>query len=155
MTIFHSIKKLFHIPYPILRVRKGLVSITTVLVIGTVIMETALVGMEVAYLVGEQGIGVRASYSASAAAESGIHDVLLHIARNKDYVPLISPYTLTVGSYSTQVSVVRTNIDTRFSQYTITATGIAFTKRETFRSIVTLDGYTGAVSSQSFTKVSN
>ena len=135
--------------------RNGLVSITTVLVIGTVIMETALVGLEVAYLVGEQGMGVRASYSASAAAESGIQDVLLRIARNKDYVPLISPYTLTVGNYSTQVSVVRTNLDTRFSQYTITATGIAFTKREIFRSVVTIDGYTGAISSQSFTKVTN
>ncbi|MFA7201566.1 MAG: hypothetical protein WC099_01025 [Candidatus Paceibacterota bacterium] len=134
-------------------VRRGVVSITTVMIIGTVIMETALVGLVVAYLVGEQGMGVRASYSATAAAESGISDVLLHIARNKDWVPSISPYTIQVGSFTVQVAVTKTPIDSRFSQYTVVATGRALTKRVQIQSIFVVDGYLGSVNQQSLTEL--
>jgi hypothetical protein len=150
-----STQGMFSVPCFVFYARRGFVSIVTVLVVGTVIMETALVGLEVAYLVREQGIGVRSSYSATVAAESGVEDVLLRIARNKSFVPPTNPYTLIVGNFSTQVSVVRSNIDTRFSQYTITSVGVAFSKRVTLRGVFVVDDYAGSVSSQSYTEVSN
>ncbi len=132
---------------------RGIVSITTVMIIGTVIMETALVGLVVAYLVGEQGMGVRASYSAIAAAESGVSDVFLHIARNKDWVPSISPYTITVGNFLVDVAVAKAPIDSRFNQYTVIATGRALTKKVQIQGIFVVDGYTGSINQQSLTEL--
>ena len=154
--MFHMIKNLVNFlkTLKIKRDKRGIVSITTVMIIGTVVMETALVGLVVAYLVGEQGMGVRASYSAIAAAESGIDDVLLHIARNKDWVPSgANPYTLSVGNFLVDVAVTRTPVDLRFNQYTILATGRALTKKVQIQSIFIVDGYTGSVSQQSMTEL--
>jgi len=129
----------------------GLISLTTVLVIGSVIIETAIVGLAIAYLVGEQGMGVRASYAASAAAESGVEDVLLRLERDKGFTPTTNPYTVTSGLYSAQVTITKTILDAQFSQYTIQSIGSALTKRITLQKVYVVNETTGSLHLQSST----
>lgn len=134
---------------------KGIVSLTTVLVIGTVVMETAIVGLAVSYLVGEQGLGLKMSYNASLAARSGVDDVLLRIARDKQFVITPGPsYTLTVNNFQADVTATRTILDTRYVQYSITSVGTAVNKKVKVSGTVIVDDYTGAINNQSFQEVS-
>ncbi len=132
--------------------RQGIISLTTVLIIGTIVMETALVGLAVAYLVGEQGAGVKMSYNASLTARSGFNDVLLKIERNKDYV--LNPYTLTVGGYQADISGTKTALDSRFNQYVVNVIGTALDKQIKIIGTIVVDGFTGAIISESLQEVS-
>lgn len=130
--------------------RQGIVSLTTILIIGTIIMETALVGLAVAYLVGEQGFGVRMSYNATYAAKSGAQDAVLRIIRNKD-ASFSSGYTMGVGGYQVAVTVSSTQLDTsEYRKFTVLSTGSAMGKRAIIEAVVILNAYTGGVSSVAY-----
>lgn len=131
---------------------EGIISLTTVLIIGTIVMETALVGLAVAYLVGEQGAGVKMSYNASLAAQSGFNDVLLKIERNKDYV--LSSYTLPVGAYVASITGTKSALDARFNQYVVSVIGTALDKQVKIIGTVVVDGFTGAIISETTQEVS-
>lgn len=146
---FKHVKNAF-VSYDILYKKNAVVSLTTILIIGTVVMETALVGLAVSYLVGEQGLGVRASYAAMAAAEGGINDALLRIARDKDFSPSPNPYTLTSGLYQATITVTKEVIDARFTRYTVHSVGLAFTKDVSIQGTYIIDGYTGSIRTESY-----
>ncbi len=153
--MFHFVKKIIFYTQKLLsdfRLRRSVVSLTTILIIGTVVMETALVGLVVSYLASEQGLGVRASYVAVAAAEGGINDVLLRIARDKDFYPSVNPYTLSSGLYQAVITVTKNPIDTRFTRYTIESVGNAFSKEIGIRGVYVVDGYTGSLYTESYTE---
>ena len=132
--------------------RDGIISLTTVLIIGTIVMETALVGLAVAYLVGEQGAGVKMSYNAALTARSGFNDVLLKIERNKDYV--LSSYTLPVGGYIANISGTKSALDSRFNQYVVSIIGTALDKQVKIVGTIVVDGFTGAIISETTQEVS-
>ncbi len=131
-----------------IRSNKGIISLTTVLIVSTVIVETALVGLSIAYLAGEEGFGLKESRHAIATARSGINDAILRIIDNKDY--LSNSYTLSVDSYEADVTITRSSIDTRYARYDIASVGKTFGKRIKISGVLTVDEYSGEVTIQSF-----
>lgn len=128
--------------------KQGVISLTTVLIVSTVIVETALVGLSIAYLVGEEGFGLKSSRHATVAARSGMNDAILKIINNKDY--LGQSYTLPVDIYETDVTITRNAIDTRYARYDIDSLGKSLGKRIKISGVIIVDEYSGEVTVQSF-----
>jgi hypothetical protein len=135
------------------RSRHGIVSLTTVLIISTVVIETAIVGLAVAYLVGEQGMGVRMSYNASMAARSGMQDAVLHILRNRRYNPVPNPYTMIVNTYQAEVRIDPTPLETGYTKFVVTSTGKALGKRVKLVGEIVVSDTTGGIVSQTYEEI--
>lgn len=131
-----------------IRSKKGIISLTTVLIVSTVIVETALVGLSIAYLAGEEGFGLKASRHAIATARSGVNDAILRIINDKDY--LSNSYTLLVDDYEADVTITRSSIDTRYARYDIESLGKTLGKRIKISGVVVVDEYSGEATIQSF-----
>lgn len=127
---------------------KGAVSMFTILVLGMIALEVALVGLSSSFLSGEQGLGMRASHIALYAAHSGINDVLMRIVRNKAFVPSPNPYELSASGGSVSVQVSRTIPDAGHIQYVIVSTGSSGSKRIKITDTVLIDNSDGSLLSQ-------
>lgn len=135
-----------------LHARKGAVSMMTILIMSGILIEISLTGLVVSYLGSEQGLATKASDIALYAARSGVHDMILRVARDKTFVPSTNPYTVNVSGGSASVSVTRTLPDSTHIQYTIESTGRSIGKRIKVTSTVIIDDTSGAISSQTVTE---
>jgi hypothetical protein len=135
------------------KAKGGIISLTTMVIISSIIIETGLISLAVSYLVGEQGFGVRMYYNATYAAKSAAQDAVLRVLRDKD-VNLASTYDVQVGPYNAQVSGTRELVvGTPYARYTILSLGSALGKRVRVEGIVILDDQTGAISSVSYREI--
>lgn len=128
--------------------KSGVVAVTTVLILGAVIVEIGVAGTIIAYLLNNSNYGARLSSEALAASKAGIHDAWLKIAGNKDFSS--AGYTLSVGTRSTDVVVCKdfvttaTDCDTASAGKTeIISTGRAVSVRRRFRAVVDVNALTG------------
>ncbi len=131
--------------------RGGVVALATVLLLGAVLTEIALAGIFVVYVSNNSSFGLRLSSAALAAAQSGIDDALLQLARNKDF-PLSGgtrTYTLTLAPDRTVDVCVDVNCDAASlviaPQRQITAVGRAGLRQRKLKAIVVVDATTGEV----------
>jgi hypothetical protein len=148
--------------YSLLITKRGAAALLTVLAIGGIVVEIGIAGLIIIYYLGQSGFGVKFSAEALAAAEAGIQDGLIKIVRNKnvDYTSSGSPYTITVGSRTAQVTIckdlrtVTAACDTANSgKHEITSLGIAFTKRRELRAILNVNSTNGEVKVESIQEI--
>ncbi|PIT92609.1 MAG: hypothetical protein COU08_01270 [Candidatus Harrisonbacteria bacterium CG10_big_fil_rev_8_21_14_0_10_42_17] len=127
--------------------KRGAVSLGTVIVLGTVILEIGVASAILVFLLTSGGYGGRLSQSAYAAAEAGMHDVLLRIARNKTFSCSGSDCGNLVVDFTNSASVdVLFMRDTpAFNQHTVIATGHAFSRNRRLEAILEVDDVTGIV----------
>lgn len=143
--------------------RQGIAALSTVLLVGGVIVEIGVVIGLIAYLVIQLTSGEKYSTQALMAAKSGISDGILKVVRNKniDYTSSGSPYSITVSSNSTvTVSIcknsktVTTACDTATSgKDEITSLGASFNRQHKLVAILNVDSTTGYVRVESIQEV--
>ena len=133
--------------------RRGVAALSTVILIGGVIVEIGVIIGLVAYLVIQLTSGARHSMQALIAAKTGISDGILKVVRDKNinYTSSGSPYTVTVSSVSSAVvtickdtRTVTSACDTANSgKNEITSTGVSFNRRHKLVAILNIDATTG------------
>jgi len=128
---------------------RGQMSLPVILIISGVFVEIAIAGAFIVGFMISSGQGERLSVRAIAAAEAGIRDSFIKIARDKDFLPEINPYVFTVNEDSASVFVEKTPLDANYTSYQITATGIAGTRQRKLTASLLVDNNTGETKLQS------
>jgi len=132
------------------RQSSGQATLSLILLIGGIIIEIALAGSLISYLLSTSGRGELLASRALGAAEAGIRDVQIKIARNKDFVQSGTlTYPLSVGGDSTTINVSRTSPTPTSYLYTATSTGSAITRTKRLVAQLVVDTTTGLVQLQS------
>jgi uncharacterized protein (UPF0333 family) len=131
---------------------RGQATLSFVLLIGGIILEIAVAGSFVTYFLSSSGLNERLSARALSAAEAGIRDVQIKIARNKAFSMATS--TIVVGSdlAVVQLSSDATNPDSYV--YTITSVGIASSAQRKIVAVLVVNKITGLVQLQSMSEQS-
>jgi len=156
--------RILHLKSYILNLGKGAAALLTVLMVGGIILEIGIAFLFITYYLGQSGFGVKLSAEALAAAQAGIEDGIIKILRDKtiNYTTSGSPYTLTVGSRSADVTIckdlktVGTACDTSTGmsgKHEITSLGKAFTKRRELRAILNVNNTTTEVQVESIQEI--
>jgi len=113
-------------------------ALAAVLLIGGIIIETAIASLLASYLVSQEGLGTKLSRDATLVARSGANDAIMAIVREGDAVSTGS-YALDVGTWTTQVQITSTALVTGDVKYTITSTASVLNKQSTITAIVIVD----------------
>lgn len=86
----------------------GIAALPTLLIISGILIEIVVAIALVANILSTTGYGARFSREALVAAEAGVQDAALRIARDKEYGTLGgTTYSITVGNSSVQVTVYK------------------------------------------------
>ncbi len=137
---------------------RAAIGLPVVLLIGGLVTEIAIAGVFMAYFMNQSGLGTKLSAEALAASRAGVQDAMIKIIRNKNlnYTTSGSPYTLTVGNRSAQVTICK---DSKTVSTTcgmamtgkdeITSLGIAFNKRRNLQVILIVHSSIGKVEIES------
>ena len=128
---------------------RGQATLSFILLISGLILEIAIAGTFVTYLLSSAGLGERLFARAFTAANSGIRDVQIRIARDRGFT---GTYTLAIDSDAASVSVTRVSQGTLYI-YTATSTGVAGTRQRKFVAKIVADQTTGLVELQSVNEV--
>lgn len=96
-------KTSYPIPYTPYPSRRGMTALPTLLVLSSIIIEVAIAIALAAYLLSNVSSGARYGAEALAAANAGVSDATIRIARDKNYSS--GGYTFSVGSSTTSVVV--------------------------------------------------
>jgi hypothetical protein len=133
-----------------LKTKVGIAALPTILLIGGIIVEIAIAGVFIAYFLSQSGFGAKLSAEALAAAESGVQDAFIRISRDKNFVSP-SPYSVSVGSRSAQITVLGETPLPGKKQ--ITSLGSASIKRRQLQAVVNVDSNTGEVKVESIKEI--
>lgn len=126
----------------------GQATLSFIILVSGIILESAIAGSFVTYYLSTSGLGERLSYRALAAAEAGIRDAEIAIARNKELGS--ASYSFSVGSDSVSLVITRDSVsDPTNYIYTIASTGIASTRQRKLVGAVAVDKTTGVIQVQS------
>lgn len=136
---------------------KGAAALLTILMIGGVVVDIALAGLFVIYLLTQSSFGVKFSDEALSAAQSGVEDALFKIVHNKNvnWATSGSPYSIVVGTRTASVSINKDIVggvltpgkDEVYSSSTV------FAKTRELRAVVNVDPITGRVQVESLQEV--
>ncbi|MDP2705616.1 MAG: hypothetical protein Q8O49_00190 [bacterium] len=129
--------------------RRGQMSLPVILIICGVFIEIAIAGAFIVGFMISSGQGERLSVRALAAAEAGLRDAFIKVARDKSFLPSPNPYVLSVDDDSVSIFVERTPLDSNFTSYQVTVTGIAGTRQRKLISSLLVDNNTGETKLQS------
>ncbi len=135
-----------------LKKNNGVAALSTTLLIGGIIVEIASAGILASYLVSQEGLGLRASYSSFFVANSGAEDALLKITRYGDTVA-DQDYSVVVGDYTASVNISKVLLANNDSKYTITSVADILNKKRSIQAITVVDYNTKKVSLESITDV--
>ena len=130
-------------------VLRGQATLSFILLISGLILEIAIAGTFVTYLLSSAGLGERLFARAFTAANSGIRDAQIRIARDRGFA---GTYTLSIDSDTASVSVTRAAVANSYI-YTATSTGVAGTRQRKFVAVIVADQTTGLVELKSVTEV--
>lgn len=133
---------------------RGQMSLPVILIISGVFVEIAIAGAFIVGFMISSGQGERLSVRALAAAEAGIRDSFIKIARDKTFLPAGGTYVFSVGDDSASIVVERTSLDADYTNYEITATGVAGTRQRRMVGSLLIDSNTGETKLQSIEEVS-
>jgi len=86
---------------------KSAAALSTILIVGAVVAETALAALLTSFLVSQQGAGLKNAQEAVAVARTGLDDALLRIVRDTEFAPSPNPYSVAVGQREAEVLVCR------------------------------------------------
>lgn len=131
------------------RLNGGQATLSFILLVGGIIVEVAVAGALIAFFLSGAGLGDRLSARAYNAAQTGIRDAELKIARNKEFCgTCLFPiqYSFSVGSDSVVVGVARMDDSVNNAYlYTFTSTGISASRQRKFVAVLAVDKVTGSV----------
>ncbi len=139
----------------------GAAAITIILIIAAIVAEIAIAALVSSYFSSQGQLGERIVYNASFAAQSGIDDAILKIARNKNFNPSLippyqNPYTISVNGATAQITVcissvtVNTKCDTSApaGTYEITSLGSVLNKNVKMRALLYVNPSNGSINIQ-------
>ena len=133
---------------------QGMAALTTVTIIALIVLIAGIGISQTGFIENALTSGEKESREAFYAAETGIHDALIRIIRNKDcnngVSPLCSSYSFSVDNASVNVTVSGAS-----TQKTITAVGTEKNKIRTIQAIASIDTATNKVSITSWSEVIN
>lgn len=141
---------------------KGVAALPTVMLVGGILTEIVVAGILITYFLSQSSIGTKLSSEALSTAYAGVGDGIIKVVRNKniDYSLSGSPYTISVGSRSAQVTICKDSKTTTLTCDTpalgkdeITSLGTAFTKKRQLRAILNVQSVTGEVRLESLSEV--
>lgn len=131
------------------RLRNGQATLSFILLVGGIIVEVAIAGALIAFFLSGAGLGDRLSARAYNAAQTGIRDAQLKIARNKEFCGTCSfpvQYSFLVGSDSVAVGVARADDSVNNAYlYTFTSIGTSASRQRKFVAVLVVDKATGYV----------
>jgi len=138
-------------------------ALSSILVVGIIVVEAAIAALVVSYLVGQQGLGLRRATQALTAARAGLDDAMLKIVRNKSFSPA-SPYALAIGDISVSVLVCRELMASTTaytachttslpSKYEIVSTATAVNKKSRLKAVLVFDTASGLVTVESVQEI--
>lgn len=136
--------------------REGIAVLPVMLLIGSIIIEIAIVGGILAFFSSTSNLAIRASQEALFTARAGVEDALIKIVRDKNYPA--GSFTISVNSgvatttASTSISVIDIPLT---GQRTIIATSTVFRRTKTVRAVVNVDSVTGKITIVSFEEITN
>ncbi len=128
-------------------------SLPIILIISGIFIEIAIAGAFIVGFMISSGQGERLSVRAFTAAEAGIRDAFIKIARDKSFLPVSNPYVLSVGEDSSSVLVERTPVDASYTNYQITSVGIAGTRQRKLVGKLLIDENSGETKLQSVEEI--
>jgi len=138
---------------------RGLAALPTILLIGGIIVEIAIAGVFISYLLSQSGFGAKLSAEALAAAQAGVQDALMKIVRDKTFSSS-SGYDITVGSRNARVVVCKDSktVSSVCDTYNpgkdeITSIGAASLKKRQLQAIVNVNATSGAVEIESIREI--
>ena len=127
---------------------KAAATLPVILLVGGLIVEIGIAGAFIAYFLSQSGFGIKLSEEALAAARAGIEDAKIRIVRDKNFNPSPNPYTLIVGSRSSQVTICKDTC-AGADKFQVDSLGIAFNKRRKIRAVIYVNSLTGEVKLES------
>ncbi len=130
--------------------KRGQATLSFILLVGGVVIEMAIAASFVAYLLATSGYGERLSARAFTAAEAGVRDVHVRLARDKEFAQ-IGPvtYSVAVGADRATVTVSRNTSDATSYLYHATSTGQALARKRRLVGIIVVNRTTGLIQTQS------
>lgn len=141
--------------------RSAVAALPSILLIGSVLLELAIVGAFLAYIFTTTGYGIKLSSEALAAARAGAQDGILRVIRDKSYgassyTPACSTsdgngYAFTVNSRTVCVVVLKDQPSSGLT--TLYATATALTRQKKVKVVLSVDATTGKVDVSSFEEV--
>jgi len=132
-----------------IRPRRAVAALPSIIIMGSIILEIAVVGAFLAYLFSQSGYGLRLSAEALNAARAGAQDAILRVVRNKDFSS--SGYTLTNNGRDATVVVLASTPTSGFT--TVTSDASALSRRKKIKVVLTIDSLTGKVDIISYEEI--
>lgn len=134
--------------------RRGIAVLPVMLLIGSIIIEIAIVGGILAFFASTSNLAIRASQEALFTARAGVEDALIKIVRDKDFIPSANPYTLSINS-GAATTTATISITSPATQRTIIATSTVIHRTKTIKAKVNVDSTTGKVTIVLFEEITN
>lgn len=143
------------------KLKSAAAAITTILIIGGIVVEIAIAALVASYFASQTGLGSKLSYSALFLAQSGVDDAFIKITRDKDWSPNPDTYSVVIGDSTAQVTVckdkitVTTKCDTAASTgtYEVTSLGSSVNKQVKMKAVLYVDPTTGLVNIKSLEEI--
>lgn len=138
------------------RNNRGIAALATILLLGAIIVEIALVAVLMLRVITGLSFGVKLSFEALAAAEAGLEDVKLKLTRDRNRSFPIPPtsYILKLGEHEATVTVCKNFITTNeampcgtpaIGKEEVTTIGRALTKYRRLRAVLDVDNVSGRI----------
>ncbi len=126
----------------------GQAALPAVLLICGVIIEIAVAGTLIAFILSSSGWGERLSSQALAAAKAGVEDAFIRIAVDKNFIAS-GGYSFSVGGRTAQVIVNKDPIGYPVGTDQVISLGTALSRQRKLEAIIVVDDDTGKVSLKS------
>jgi|SRR3989344_9655205 len=123
--------------------RKGVVIIPTVLMLGTLLAVIALTGSLVVYLLSRSNYNIRLSSDALLLAKTGTQDAILRLIRDNNFNPSAGYDPIGNGKNQVKVNVILSGVDV--VQKEIISLGCSLGRYRQLRSVVEINKNTGEV----------
>ena len=134
--------------------KSGAAALSTILLIGGIVVETAVASLVASYLVSQEGLGLKLSQDAALTARAGVEDGILYVIRGGEDAAE-DTYSLDVGAWNTDVTIVKSILANNDTQFTITSSAYALNSSNVLRAIVIVDTTTGLVQVESISTVTS
>ncbi len=135
-----------------LKTNGGVAALTTILMIGGIAVEIIIAVTATSYLFVQSEFGSKLSSDAFLVASAGVQDATMRIVRDKSFTQ--STTTLSVGSYSADVSVCKDLPCAALGKHKILSVGKAQSRRRQLEAILNVDSATGEVRLESLKELS-
>lgn len=129
-----------------LRRCSGQAALPTILLVGGIIIEIAIAGILIAFILSNSGWGERLSAQALAAAKAGAEDALLKITVDKNFsAPAPDGYSFLVDNRVVKVIVIKDPAGYPSGVHQIISLGKALGRQRKLETILVVDSDTGKV----------